>query len=150
MFSWALTNLVCVLQVLKLLLVIVFTTLEMIKKDSLLPIFSKVFTSVARMTRLLHQLTNIIPVFMMLSVAWAEDKRMFTQGKLQQDNVDLVSKFKMKTKHPSVKRLQNTKFFWLVECSSVAEGARSLFSVLLAETFIPSIGTCEASRIFHL
>ena len=84
------TNLVCVLQVLKLLLVIVFTTLEMIKKDRLLPIFSKVFTSVARMTRLLHQLTNIIPVFMMLSVAWAEDKRMFTQRKLQQD-VALVS-----------------------------------------------------------
>lgn len=144
------SNLVCVLQVLKLLLVIVLTTLEMIKKDRLLPIFSKEFTSVVRMTRLLHQLTNIIPVFMMLSVAWAEDKRMFTQGKLQQDNVALVSKFKMKTKHPSVKRLQNTKFFCLVECSSVAEGARSLFSVLLAETFIPSIGTCEASRIFHL
>lgn len=150
MSSWAMSNLVCVLQVLKLLLVIVFTTLEMIKKDRLLPIFSKVFTSVARMTRLPHQLTNIIPVLMMLSVAWAEDKRMFTQGKLQQNNVALVSKFKMKTKHPSVKRLQNTKFFYLVECISVAEGARSLFSVLLAETFIPSIGTCEASRIFRL
>ena len=85
MSSWAMSNLVYVL-----LLVIVFNTLEMIKKDRLLPIFSKVFTSVAGMTRLLHELTNIIPVFMMLSVPWAEDKIIFTQGKLQQD-VALVS-----------------------------------------------------------
>ena len=142
-------NFVCVLQAIKLL-DMVYTTPEMINSENVFTCLSKIIPNlVVSMTKLLHQSTNCSLVFAELSIDWAEDKIMSTQGKLQQVDVALVYMFKMKTKHPSIKRLQNTNSFCLVECISVAWKEKFPVSVLLAETFSSSGVPCGASRIFH-
>ena len=142
-------NFVCVLQAIKLL-DMVYTTPEMINSENVFTCLSKIIPNlVVSMTKLLHQSTNFILVLVELFIDWAEDKIMSTQEKLQQDDVALVYMFKMKTKHPSTKRLQNTNSFCLVECISVAWKEKFPVSVLLAETFSTSGVPCGASRIFH-
>jgi len=91
--------------------------------------------AMAIMAVLVIKSTYILKLFMVLLMTWAVDKTMSTQVELQQDDVALVSKYKKKTRHPVIKRLQNTNSFLLVECSSADLSGQ-----------VPSF--CSASRNF--
>ena len=64
------------------------------------------------MASVLYKFINIFYVFMVLSMTWAEDRTMSTQGELQQDEEVLACMFKKRSKYPIIKRLQNTNFFF--------------------------------------
>ena len=96
----------------------------------------KFFTTLmVGMAVVLYQSINIPNVFTVLPMAWAEDKTMYTQVKLQKYKMMMLYMFKTK---PFIKRLQNTNSFLLVECIS-GDCRDTLVGVQPSRIFLPEV-----------
>jgi hypothetical protein len=87
------------------------------------------------MAVVLYQSINIPNVFTVLLMAWAEDKTMSTQVKLQKDKMMWLYMFKNK---PFIKRMQNSNSFLLVECIS-GDCRDTLVCVQSSRIFLPEV-----------
>ena len=100
------------------------------------PCLVKFFTTlVVSMAVVIYKSINILKMFTVLHVTWAEDRMLSCQVKLQKENVTCFNMFKKKFKLSNSKMLLNTNSFLVVDCISV-HCSGTLVCVLLRRIFL--------------